>query len=46
MDDAVLIVRIAEVSLKLKFKCKMKIEWKDGIATREANANNGIFKFD
>jgi len=38
-------VKVLSVGLKLKFKCKMKVETKDGASTIEATHENSIFNF-
>lgn len=38
-------VKVLSVSLKLKFKCRMKVEIKDGSSTREVTQENSIFNF-
>ena len=39
-------VKVLSVSLKLKFRCKMKVEIKDGASTREVAQENSVFSFE
>jgi hypothetical protein len=46
MSTGVLKICVLAVSLKLKFKCRMRVEWKDGVSTQETAISDGLFKFD
>lgn len=46
MESKILKLRILTVSLKLKFKCKMRIDSSEGPLTQEVSPNGGIFSID
>lgn len=46
MSSKILRLKVLTVSLKLKFKCRLKIQCAEGGATQEATTSNGLYDVD
>lgn len=46
MESKILKLRILTVSLKLKFKCKIRIDSSEGALTQEVSANGHIYTIE
>jgi hypothetical protein len=46
MEAGILKILVYTVSLKLKFKCRVRVEWKNGLGTQEVAINDGLYRFD